>query len=112
MVGNTALTNRSPMCISALAIQMAWTTVITDLLAGSSEPQNRTIVMQLIKILPEECASDHLVLVDENVGYDMRDHFVSSSSMVSQLLQTWNGPSEPVYEVCISGIEWLWISKQ
>lgn len=99
MVGDTALTNRLAMCISALAVQMSWTTVVTDLLAGSSEPQNRTVVMQLFKVLPEECASDRLVLVDENVRYHMRDHLVSMSSMVFQFLQTWDGPVDRVYEV-------------
>jgi len=99
MVRDTALTNRLAMCISALAVQMSWTTIVTDLLVGSSEPHNRTVVVQLFKVLPEECASDRLLLPDENVRYHMRDHLVSSSSAVFQFLQTWDGPSERVYEV-------------
>ena len=43
-VGEVALTNRLAMCVSALAVQMGWTTVITDLLATLSidaTPQKR-----------------------------------------------------------------------
>lgn len=98
IVGDVALTNRLAMCISALAVQMSWLTIVPDLLASSS-PQNRTVVLQVLKVLPEECASDRLVLVDENVRYHMRDQLVSSSSMVFQFLQNWDGSPEKIYDV-------------
>ena len=96
-MGNNALTTRLAMCISALAVQMGWTTIVTDLLEQG--PQIRTVCMLLLRVLPEECASDRLVLVDENIRYRMRDHFVSSSSLVFAFLQQWDGPPERVYEV-------------
>jgi transportin-3 len=99
MVGDAALTNRLAMCISALAVQMSWLTVVTDLLGSTSEQQNRTVVMQVLKVLPEECASDRLILVDENVRYHMRDHLVTSSSMVFHFLQNFQGSPDRVYEV-------------
>lgn len=98
IVGDVALTNRLAMCISALAVQMSWFSIVADLL-GSLSAENRTVVLQVLKVLPEECGSDRLVLVDENVRYHMRDHLVSSSSMVFQFLQNWEGPQNKVYEV-------------
>lgn len=106
MAGDTALTNRLAMCISALAVQMSWFTIVTDLVGSSSaEPQKRTVVMQVFKVLPEECASHRLVLIDENVRYHMRDHLVSSSSMVFQFLQNcWEVSPVRAYEVFHSWI--------
>jgi transportin-3 len=103
-VGDAALTNRLAMCISALAIQMGWSTVATDLLHST---QNRSVVLQVFKVLPEECASDRLVLVDENIRYHMRDHLVSSSALVFQFLQSWDGASERVYEVFHTWIRYV-----
>jgi transportin-3 len=34
--GDVALTNRLAMCISALAVQMSWTTIVTDLIANAA----------------------------------------------------------------------------
>lgn len=106
--GDFALTNRLAMCTSALAVQMAWVTIVTDLLSSTvSQPQRRTVVLQILKVLPEECASDRLILVDENVRYHMRDHLVSSSSAVFQFLQTWDGPAEAAYEVLLAWIRYV-----
>eukprot|EP00980_Cylindrotheca_fusiformis_P004077 scaffold880_cov132-Cylindrotheca_fusiformis.AAC.73 len=96
IVGDVALTNRLAMCISALAVQMSWLSIVPDLV-GSSSPQS--VALQVLKVLPEECASDRLVLVDENVRYHMRDNLVSSSSMVFQFLQSWEGSPDKIYEV-------------
>eukprot|EP00536_Pseudo-nitzschia_multiseries_P001678 jgi/Psemu1/250852/estExt_Genewise1Plus.C_210167 len=99
-MGDAALTNRLAMAVSALAVQMAWTTIVTDLLSTvSSDPKKRTIVMQIFKVLAEECASDRLVLVDENERYYMRDHLVAMSSDVFRFIQSWDGAANTAYEV-------------
>ena len=104
-MGDVALTNRLAMAISALAIQMPWTSVVMDLLtAATNEPQKRNIVMQLFKVLPEECASDRLILIDENERYYMRDHMVSMSANVFRFIQSWDGPSKIAYEVLFTWI--------
>ena len=111
-VGDVALTNRLAMCVSALAVQMGWTSVIPDLLGTilntnntpDDAQQKRIAILQLFKVLPEECATDRLILEDENVRYHMRDHLVSSSSNVFHFLQTWDGPPNKAYEVLF-----LWI---
>ena len=107
LVGDSALTGRLAMCVSALAVQMSWTSVVTDLLASTTEPQQRMVVMQVLKVLPEECASDRLVLVDENVRYYMRDNLVSSASSVFRFLQTWDGPKERIFEVFHTWIRYV-----
>jgi transportin-3 len=99
LIGDSALTGRLAMCVSALAVQMSWTSIVADLLASTAEPQQRLIVMQVLKVLPEECASDRLILVDETVRYYMRDNLVSSASAVFQFLRSWDGPKERVFEV-------------
>jgi len=110
--GEVALTNRLAMAISALAVQMAWTTVVTDLLqsvstattATAADPSRRVVCMQILKVLPEECISDRLVLRDRNVRYMMRDHLVSSASDAFKFLQSWDGPTGQVYQVFHSWI--------
>mmetsp|Transcript_23554 Transcript_23554/g.65374 ORF Transcript_23554/g.65374 Transcript_23554/m.65374 type:complete len:954 (-) Transcript_23554:96-2957(-) len=107
-MGDAALTNRLAMAVSALAVQMSWTTVVTDLLSTvSSDPQKRTIVMQIFKVLAEECASDRLVLVDENERYHMRDHLVSMSSDVFRFIQSWDGAANTAYEVLFTWIRYV-----
>ena len=104
-IGDVALTNRLAMAISALAVQMPWTSVVMDLLtAANNEPQKKNIVMQLFKVLPEECASDRLILIDENERYYMRDHLVSMSGDVFRFVQSWDGPSNVAYEVLFTWI--------
>ena len=104
-IGDIALTNRLAMAISALAVQMSWTSIVTDLLSAvHTEPQKRNIVMQLFKVLPEECASDRLVLIDENERYYMRDHLVSISADVFRFIQSWNGAPNVAYEVLFTWI--------
>ena len=103
--GSTALTTRLAMCISALAVQMGWTTIVTDLLQQGAT-QNQMVCLQLLKVLPEECASDRLVLPDENVRYYMRDHLVSSCAMVFSFLQHSQDP-EQMYEVFHTWIRYV-----
>lgn len=98
--GNSVLTTRLALCISALAVQMAWTTILTDLLEPLAQQQQqqttiteeemlkRTVVLVILKVLPEECASDRLLLEDENIRYMMRDHFVACSAMVFSFLHS------------------------
>jgi transportin-3 len=106
-IGDTALTNRLAMCISALAVQMSWTTIVSDLLATTQ--QDRNVSLQVLKILPEECASDRLILVDENVRYHMRDHLVSSSAHVFQFLQSFGGSHEQerIFQVFHTWIQYV-----
>ena len=104
-IGDVALTNRLAMAISALAVQMPWTSIVMDLLsAANNEPQKNNVVMQLFKVLPEECASDRLILIDENERYYMRDHLVSMSADVFRFIQSWNGASNIAYEVLFTWI--------
>ncbi|CAJ1966823.1 unnamed protein product [Cylindrotheca closterium] len=104
-VGNMALTNRLAMCISALSVQMAWSTIVNDLMQSSA--QNSTLVLHVLKVLPEECASDRLILVDENFRFQMRDHLVASSAMVFKFLETSNCPPTTIYEVFRSWIRYV-----
>ncbi|CAB9521003.1 Transportin-3 [Seminavis robusta] len=93
---NTALTTRLAMCVAALAVQMNWTTVLTDLfepLQKNTGDDNamavqRAVVLSILQVLPEECASDRLLLEDETNRYVMRDHFVSSSGLVFDFLNS------------------------
>jgi transportin-3 len=111
--GDVALTNRLAMCVSALAVQMSWTTIVTDLLqTTTTDPQKGALVMQLFKVLPEECASDRLILVDENIRYHMRDHLISSSSDVFAFLQQWTGLAESAYQVLFSWIRHVPVQPQ
>jgi len=107
-LGDVALTNRLAMTVSALAVQMSWTTVVTDLLSTTiSDPQKRAIVMEIFKILPEECSSDRLILVDENIRYYMRDQLVSSSTDVLRFIQSWDGSAVKAYEVLFTWIRYV-----
>lgn len=94
-VGFAALTNRLAMCVSALAVQLAWTTIVTDLLNSS---QDAGIRMKVLKALPEELSSDRLVLADENVRYHMRDTIVAGSASVFQFLQSCGANHDQVFQ--------------
>jgi transportin-3 len=93
---SAALTTRLAMCVAALAVQMKWSTVLTDLLAplqkgGANDAAlelNRAVVLAILRVLPEECASDRLLLEDESNRYIMRDHFVVNSAMVMDFLNS------------------------
>ena len=83
-----ALITRLAMCISALAVQMEWTTIVTDLLNSEKQRQlNRMAAMTVLRALPEECASDRLILVDDASRFKMRDHLVSSAPLMFTFLQ-------------------------
>jgi transportin-3 len=83
-----ALITRLAMCISALAVQMEWTTIVTDLLSKESQAQfSRMVSMVILRALPEECASDRLMLVDDASRFKMRDHLVSSAPLLFTFLQ-------------------------
>lgn len=87
---NDALTNRLGMCVSVLAVQMGWITIISDLLSTPKEDniKQNAISMSILRSLPEECASDKLFLIDENTRYQMRDHLVSTASTVFSYLHS------------------------
>ena len=61
--GGTALTTRLALAVSALAVQMGWCTIIQDLLAN---PAHQDLVMLVLRVLPEECASDRLLMLEED----------------------------------------------
>lgn len=83
-----ALITRLAMCISALAVQMEWTTIVNDLLNTESlTPSSRMVSMTILRALPEECASDRLILVDDSSRFKMRDHLVSSAPIMFTFLQ-------------------------
>jgi len=121
--GNTALITRLAMCVAALAVQMNWTSILTDLLeplsaGGTTDPENpsqtslqRAIVLDVLQVLPEECASERLLLDDENNRYLMRDQFVAHSSMVLAFLHsciTTAGTSQKTIQQILSCLH-LWI---
>jgi transportin-3 len=68
------------MAVAALAVQMSWTTIVTDLL----QTNNATLMHTVLQVLPEECASDRLILRDENRRYQMRDHLIQMSHLALQ----------------------------
>lgn len=75
-----ALITRLALCVAALSVQMSWTSIVTDMLEKLGHQQG--VVLQIFRVLPEECASDRLILVDENTRYLMRDQLISSSGRV------------------------------
>jgi transportin-3 len=100
---NAALTTRLAMCIAALAVQMSWMTILTDLFEplqrltteshgvsgdDSTKALQRAVVLSILHVLPEECASDRLVLEDENNRYALREQFVANSGLVLNFLHS------------------------
>ena len=87
---NPALATRLAMSISALGVQMGWTTVINDILSTVTHPQTTSgpaqhhaqSILFLLRALPEECASDRLMLIDDNNRFILRDHFINTSATV------------------------------
>jgi transportin-3 len=77
-----ALTTRLALCVSALAVQMQWNTVINDLLGQTD------IILPILRVLPEETASDRLFLEHEEARFRMRDHLIESAPMVFRFLQS------------------------
>ena len=80
---NGALVTRLAMCVAALAVQMDWSSIVNDLL---NNPQATALVLPILRVLPEECASDRLILIDDNHRYSMRDHLVASAPTFFQYL--------------------------
>lgn len=76
----TALTTRLALGLSSLAVQMQWTTIVDDLI------QEKDIVLPILKVLPEETASNRLLLAEEEYRFRMRDHLVESAPLVLQRL--------------------------
>lgn len=89
LVVNVALTTRLSMATAALAIQMGWMTVVTDLMGAFRMAGNakRMLLLFFLRALPEECASDRLYLVQENHRYTMRDQLIGNSILVFEFLQ-------------------------
>ena len=113
-----ALTMRLAMCVSALAVHMGWTSVVTDLLANCSSntsvPQNTNttncrVAMLVLRALPEECASDRLLLPDENNRFTMRDHLVSSAPLVFSFLMSQQQAGDPACRRAVFKTFHVWI---
>jgi transportin-3 len=79
-ISQPALATRLALCVAALSVQMTWTSIVTDMLDKLS--QQPIVVLQIFKVLPEECATDRLILIDEDTRFRMRDHLIASSSQV------------------------------
>lgn len=87
------LTTRLCMALSALAIQMGWTSIISDLLDNVLKPRPELgpVVLELIKLLPEEICSDRLFLAREEHRTTFRESLrTSSESILSFLLYAFN----------------------
>lgn len=80
---DAALPNRLAMAIAALSVQMGWFNIVTDLLNNVS---NVLPIILILRALPEECASDRLLLVEDNNRYVMRDHLVTAANIVLSFL--------------------------
>jgi transportin-3 len=102
---SSALLTRLALAVAALAVQMQWNTVIQDLLQQhqqqlqQQQPDNhqqqhhiqQRLLLVLLAVLPEECASDRLLLSEEGLRFQMRDHLVASAANVFAFLQSqWN----------------------
>lgn len=95
-----ALMNRLAMCVSALAVQMKWTTIVDDLIrsaaaaaAAEATTTNNTLgsaaaALAVLRSLPEECASERLFLEDDTHRFAMRDHLVASAPLMFSFLQS------------------------
>ncbi|GKY98456.1 hypothetical protein MPSEU_000803000 [Mayamaea pseudoterrestris] len=82
---SAALLTQLALAVSALAVQMNWTTILSDLLANqASHPM---LMLSVLTVLPEECASDRLLLQDEHARFQMRDHLVASAPHVFRFLE-------------------------
>ena len=77
-----ALRTRLAMCVAALAVQMNWSTIVTELLANPS-----AVLLPILRVLPEECASDRIILLNDQFRFDMRDHLISSAPAFFQYLR-------------------------
>ena len=83
-----ALISRLAMCISALAVQMEWLSIVSDLLNFDGvDVSSRMLATTILRALPEECASDRLFLADETRRFKMRDHLISSAPLTFSFLQ-------------------------
>lgn len=110
--GNAALTTRLAMCAAVLSVQMNWNTVLMDLLGPLQQPGNdlelkRAVVLSILHVLPEECASDRLLLEDESTRYVMRDHFVANSAMVMHFFNSCMASPKTVQQVFSSLHLWI-----
>mmetsp|Transcript_8075 Transcript_8075/g.11735 ORF Transcript_8075/g.11735 Transcript_8075/m.11735 type:complete len:884 (+) Transcript_8075:36-2687(+) len=63
------------LSISALAVQMNWTTVVQDL---ATIPD----ALVVLKMLPEECSSSRLIVEDDTLRYMMEDALLSNAKDV------------------------------
>lgn len=75
----TTLRTRLALSVAALALQMSWTTIVSDL---ATQLSSQDAVLAVLQVLPEECVSDRIVLEDEATRYIMRDHLISTAGKV------------------------------
>lgn len=89
-----ALVTRLAMALSALSVQMSWLTVIPDVSTNvlTPRPELAPAVLELFKLLPEECGSDRLVLEDERrrreFGLRLRDEGGGILDFLVQMAQS------------------------
>lgn len=72
------------LSISALAVQMNWTTIVQDL---ATIPD----ALIVLKVLPEECSSSRLIVEDETLRYMMEDALLSNAKevLVNTSFEVW-----------------------
>lgn len=110
---NKALTLRLAMSISALAVQMEWLTIVSDLLSAPPEARQTELTMLILQTLPEECASDRLLLQAESSRFKMRDQLISSSPAVLNFLHAnAQNNAERVFEVLHLWIRYVPVHPQ
>lgn len=73
--------------IAALAVQVQWTTVVSDLLSQQQQQRPSHVLYALLTALPEECASDRLC-VKEADRFQLRDALVHNAPLVWQWMQS------------------------
>ena len=85
---NRALVTRLGLALSALAVQMGWYTIIPDVFNTvlGPRPELAPAVMDLFKLLPEECCSGRLVLADESRRREFGGRLRDCSGQIMEFL--------------------------
>jgi len=96
--GEKALITRLGMAVCALSVQMNWTSIIPDVMNNLlvPRPELARAILELFKLLPEECSSDRLVLADESLRNQFHDMLRDQASHI------WNFCSSALKENNVS----------
>lgn len=86
-----ALVTRLGLALSSLAVQMAWTSVVPDMLDRYRNQQQHhytSAILDLFHLLPEEACSNRLFLVNEQLQEEYRMALNHSAPEVLELLMS------------------------